>query len=66
MLRYKECGNRFVVEHGQLTFYSHQEQFKWNGLVLDTLNGVSLKETATKTMQTNVMILMCAINYWLV
>ena len=48
MLRYKECGNRFVVEHGQLTFYSHQEQFKWNGLILDTLNGVSLKETAVK------------------
>ena len=23
MLRCKECGKRFVVERGQLTFYSH-------------------------------------------
>lgn len=38
----------FVVEHGQLTFYSHQDQFKWNELILDTLNGVSIKETAVK------------------
>lgn len=39
---------RFVVDHGQLTFYSHQDQSKWNKLILDTLNGVSLKETAAK------------------
>ena len=36
------CGPR------QLTFYSHQDQSKWNELILDTLNGVSLKETAAK------------------
>ena len=48
MLRCKECGKRFVVERGQLTFYSHQDQSKWNELILDTLNGVSLKETAAK------------------
>ena len=47
-LRCKECGKRFVVDHGQLTFYSHQDQSKWNELILDTLNGVSLKETAAK------------------
>lgn len=30
MLRCKECGKRFVIDHGQLTFYSHQDQSKWN------------------------------------
>ena len=48
MLRCKECGKRFVIDRGQLTFYSHQNQSKWNELILDTLNGVSLKETAAK------------------
>ena len=47
MLRCKECGKRFVVERGQLTFYSHQDQSKWNELILDTLNGVFLKEIAS-------------------
>ena len=48
MLRCKECKKRFVVDRGQLTFYSHHDQSKWNELILDTLNGVSLKETAVK------------------
>ena len=48
MLRCKSCGKRFVVDRSQLTFYSHQDQSKWNELILDTLNGVSLKETAAK------------------
>lgn len=48
MLRCKECGKRFVVDRGQLTFYSNQDQFKWNELVLDTLNCISLKETAAR------------------
>ena len=48
MLRCKKCGKRFVVDHGQLTFYSHQDRFKWYELILDTLNSVSLKETAAK------------------
>lgn len=30
MLRCKECGKRFVIDHDQLTFYSHQDQSKWN------------------------------------
>ena len=29
-------------------FNFNQDQSKWNELILDTLNGVSLKETATK------------------
>lgn len=48
MLRCKSCKKRFVVDRGQFTFYSHQDQSKWNELILDTLNGVSLKETAAK------------------
>ena len=38
----------FVVDRGKLTFYSRQEQSKWNELILDTLNGVFLKEMAVK------------------
>ena len=38
----------FCCGPGQLTFYSHQDQSKWNELILNTLNGVSLKETAAK------------------
>lgn len=48
VFRCKECGKCFVVDRGQLTFYSHQDQSKWNELILDTLNGVTLKETAVK------------------
>lgn len=48
MLRSKERGKCFVVDRDHLTFYSHQDQFKWNELILDTLNGVSLKEKACK------------------
>lgn len=45
MLRCKECKKRFVVDRGQLTFYSHHDQSKWNELILDTLNGVLTIET---------------------
>lgn len=48
MLRCKTCNKRFVVDFGQLTFYSHQEQSKWNDLIIDTKLGCSLKETAAK------------------
>ena len=48
MLRCKECEKRFVVDRGQLTFYPHLDQSKWNELILYILNGVSLKETAAK------------------
>ncbi|MBD9215939.1 MAG: hypothetical protein EGQ23_02960 [Solobacterium sp.] len=49
MLRCKECGKHLVVGRGQLSFYSHQDQSKWIELILDTLNGVSLKETVAKS-----------------
>lgn len=48
LLQCKHCGKRFVVDHGQLTFYSHQSQDKWNTLITDTLDGVSLRESAKK------------------
>lgn len=40
MLRCKECGKRFVVDRGQLTFYSHQDQSKWNesSILIFTMN----------------------------
>ena len=66
MLSCKECGKLFVVDLDQLTFYSHQDQSKWNELILDTFNGVSLKETADKINVNECNILIRDINYWLV
>ena len=45
MLKCKDCGKRFVVDRGQLTFYSHQPADKWNELIIDTLEGNSLQHT---------------------
>ena len=36
----------FVVDHGQLTYYSHQSEQKWNQLIDDTVAGHSLKTSA--------------------
>ena len=46
MLRYPVCKKRFVVDRGQLTFYSHQEEGKWDQLIEDTFTRVPLKKTA--------------------
>ena len=46
MLRYPVCKKRFVVDRGQLTFYSHQEEGKWDQLIEDTFKRVPLKNTA--------------------
>lgn len=48
MFRCLECNKRFVVDHGQLTYYSHQSQYKWNDLIIDTIAGKSLLSTAAK------------------
>lgn len=48
MLLCHECGKRFVHDHGQLTFYSHQSQDKWNELIGDSIEKVPLKKTAEK------------------
>lgn len=46
MLRCHECNKRFVVDHGQLTYYSHQSQDKWNDLIIETQEGHSMAKTA--------------------
>ena len=33
MLRCHECNKRFVIDHGELTYYSHQSQAKWDDLI---------------------------------
>ena len=48
MLRCPVCKKRFVVDRGQLTFYSHQDEDKWDQLIEDTFERVSLKKTAEK------------------
>ena len=42
------CNNRFVVDHWQLTYYSHQGSDKWDQLIEDTFVKVPLKVTAEK------------------
>ena len=48
MLKCNACNKRFVCDHGQLTFYSHQSQAKWNDLIIQTQNGNSILKTAAK------------------
>ena len=43
------CHRRFVSDRGQLSFYSHLDKGIWNKIMEDTLNGVSLLETAAQT-----------------
>ena len=46
LLRCSSCHKRFVTDHGQLSFYSHLDKGIWNRIMEDTLNGVSLTDTA--------------------
>ena len=46
MVRCSACKKRIVVDHGQLTFYSHQDQSKWDQLIEDTFTQVSELNTA--------------------
>lgn len=48
MYRCLECNKRFTYDHGSLTYYSHQDQDKWNDLILETQKGESLMATAAK------------------
>lgn len=48
MLKCNSCNKRFVCDHGQLTYYSHQSQAKWNDLIIETQKGNSLLKTAAK------------------
>ena len=48
MLKCPVCNKRFVVDHGQLTYYSHQSEDKWDQLIEDTFSQVPLKITVEK------------------
>ena len=40
------CKHRITMNYGQLTYYSHQDDSKWNTLIADTIEGKSLDATA--------------------
>ena len=46
MYRCKNCGRRFTEDHGTIMHYSHQGDDAWKVLMMDTINGVSLKKTS--------------------
>lgn len=48
MHRCMHCGRRFTVDHGTMMHYSHQGDDSWKVLMLDTLDGISLRETSEK------------------
>lgn len=48
MLKCDTCSRRFVVDHGQLTYYSHSDSSVWNKLIEDTVEGKSLESTAAE------------------
>lgn len=48
MLKFDTCKRRFVVDHGQLTYYSHSGSSVWNKLIEDTVEGKSLESTAAE------------------
>ena len=46
MIRCNACGARSTVDHGQLTWYSHQDESKWNTVIADTFDEKPLTKTA--------------------
>lgn len=48
MLRCPVCKKRFVIDRGQLTYYSHQSEAKWDQLIEDTFAQISIEDTAEK------------------
>lgn len=48
MLRCCECNKRFVIDHGQLTYSTHQSQAVWNDFIVDTVHGNSFLHAASK------------------
>ena len=45
-LQCKECGHKFVVTRGKLRYNSQQSNDAWATVILDTLNAISLEDTA--------------------
>lgn len=48
MIRCCKCGRRTVIDYGQLTYYSHQDQSKWDQLIADVFSQVPEEVTAAK------------------
>ena len=48
MMRCHACGHRTVIDYGQLTYYSHQDQSKWDQLIADVFDQVPEEATAAK------------------
>lgn len=46
MYRCCDCHKRFTADHRQLTFYSHQDESKWDQLIMDTFKQVPIEQTA--------------------
>lgn len=44
----QQCNHKFVHTLGKLRYHSHQSEASWSTVILDTLNAVSLLETAAK------------------
>ena len=47
MLKCSCCHKRFTYDNGQLTHYSHQDESKWDQLIVDTFSQVPVEKSAT-------------------
>ena len=43
MLKCRCCHKRFTYDNGQLTHYSHQDESKWDQLIVDTFSSANRK-----------------------
>lgn len=48
MYRCMHCDRRFTKDHGTIMHYPYQGGDAWKVLMMDTVNGVSLKKTSEK------------------
>lgn len=46
MLKCSCCHKRFTYDNGQLTHYSHQDESKWDQLIVDTFSQVPVEKSA--------------------
>ena len=46
MLKCRCCHKRFTYDNGQLTHYSHQDESKWDQLIVDTFSQVPIEKSA--------------------
>lgn len=47
MLKCCSCHKRFVIDHGQLTYYSHQDESLWDQLIIDTFSQAPIIKSAS-------------------